>query len=84
VRPLIIAALLAAAAVPALADTSSGTIVAYDRVANILVLNDKTVWSLGTLKNPPEGLAAERIITIDFTTAGDSGWARINSVCIKG
>jgi hypothetical protein len=42
---LIVSVMLSAA--PALADETSGTILAFDRVANIMVLDDKTVWSLG-------------------------------------
>ena len=43
-----LAALLAllALAAPALADETSGTVLAYDRVAMVIVLDDKTVYQL--------------------------------------
>ena len=83
-RSLIAAALLAATAVPAFADSTQGTVLAYDRVANVIVLEDKTVWSLETLKIVPEGLKAGDMVEINFTSNADNGWGRINAVTIKG
>jgi hypothetical protein len=83
-RVSLIAALLAASALPALADQTAGTVVAFDRVAKIVVLEDKSVWSLETMKEIPAGLKAGDVIEIDYTSNGDNGWARINSVTIKG
>ena len=83
-RSLIAAALLAVTAVPAFADSTQGTVLAYDRVANVIVLEDKTVWSLETLKIVPEGLKAGDMVEINFTSNADNGWGRINAVTIKG
>ncbi|MGR3271763.1 hypothetical protein DU478_19890 [Thalassococcus profundi] len=83
-RSLIAAALLAVTAVPAFADSTQGTVLAYDRVANVIVLEDKTVWSLETLKTVPEGLKAGDTVEINFTSNADNGWGRINAVTIKG
>ena len=83
-RSLIAAALLAATAAPALADSTQGTILAYDRVANVIVLDDKTVWSLETLKTIPEGLKAGDVITIQFTSNADNGWGKINAIEVQG
>ncbi|WP_102106912.1 hypothetical protein [Oceaniglobus roseus] len=83
-RSVLAAALLAASTLPALADTTSGTVIAYDRVAKIIVLDDRTVWSLETLKTPPEGLKAGDRVKIDYTSNGDNGWGRINALTIGG
>ena len=83
-RSLIAAALLAVTAVPAFADSTQGTVLAFDRVANVIVLEDKTVWSLETLKIVPEGLKAGDMVEINFTSNADNGWGRINAVTIKG
>ena len=72
------AALLAAR--PAFADETSGTVLAYDRVAHVLVLDDKTVWSLPGDLILPDDLVAGDTITIDFQTAGDNGVGKINSI----
>lgn len=72
------AALLAA--LPAFADETSGTVLAYDRVAHVLVLDDKTVWSLPGDLILPDDLVAGDTITIEFETAGDNGVGKINSI----
>ena len=81
-RTALIAALLSAAAFPALADSVSGEVLAFDRVANLIVLDDKTVWSLETLADTPEELAAGKIVTIEYTSNADNGWQKLNSVTI--
>ncbi|MGY9049318.1 hypothetical protein P775_21480 [Puniceibacterium antarcticum] len=83
-RPLLIACLLATAAAPAFADSTSGRVVAFDRKANVLVMDDKTVWSLETLKVVPEGLKSGDLIKIDYTSNADNGWGKINAIVIKG
>ncbi|WP_299836450.1 hypothetical protein [uncultured Jannaschia sp.] len=75
--PLAFFALLAAT--PALADQTTGTILAYDREANVIVFNDRSVWELGDLEVPDDLEAGERV-TIDFTSAGDSGIGKANAV----
>lgn len=78
-RTLFAAALILAAA-PALADDTTGSILAFDRVGGIIVLNDKTVWSLETYSGPALDLMAGDTVKIDFITAGDNGVGKIVSV----
>ncbi|MHA6325116.1 hypothetical protein [Roseivivax sp. CAU 1753] len=81
-RTPFIAALIALTPLAAFADETSGTVLAYDRVANILVLGDKSVWSLETLKEVPADLSAGQRVTITYTSNGDNGWSAINAVTI--
>ncbi|MHA6344949.1 hypothetical protein [Roseivivax sp. CAU 1761] len=84
-RKLIAAALLAsAAAAPALADSVSGTVHHYDAARKSLVLTDRTVWSLETLKTAPEGLTPGARVTIDFVSNADNGWLRLSKVGVSG
>ena len=64
-RTLLAAALLAAAS-PVFADTATGTVFAYDADAQILVLDDKTIWQLGDKTLVPEELTEGDKIIIDF------------------
>ncbi|WP_299816903.1 hypothetical protein [uncultured Jannaschia sp.] len=75
--PLAVFALLTAT--PALADEVSGTILAYDRQANVIVFSDRSVWELGDLEVPEDLEAGDRV-TIDFTSAGDSGIGKANAL----
>ncbi len=77
-RILFAAALLAAA--PAFADETTGTILAFDRVDGVIVLNDKTVWELAADVAVPEDLAAGDMITLVYETAGEEGLTKIDSV----
>ena len=72
-RTLLAFAAFAALATPALADTTTGTILAFDRKANVLVMNDKTVWQLSAQTVMPEDLEAGEVIKITFTSVGDDG-----------
>ena len=73
------------AAVPALADNTSGEILAYDRLANVIVLTDNTVWEIVPKDLPlPADLKQGDKITIDFVTNGDSGVGKINSITRDG
>lgn len=83
-RAFLTTVLLIAAAAPAFADSTQGTVVAFDRVAKVLVLADKTVWSLETLKEIPADLKSGDAVTIDFTSNADNGWGKINAITIKG
>lgn len=83
-RPALIAALIVASVTPAFADSTSGTVVAFDRKANVLVMDDKTVWSLETLASVPEGLKSGDVITIQYTSNADNGWGKINAIQIDG
>lgn len=82
-RTLIVTTLAALAPVVAIADETAGTVLAYDRVANVIVLEDKSVWSLETLAEVPAELAAGQHVTIDFKSNGDNGWEKINAVVIS-
>lgn len=79
-RVLLTSAALLLTALPAFADETSGTVLAYDRVAHVIVLNDKTVWELPDDLTLPDDLVAGDAITIDFQTAGDNGVGKINSI----
>ena len=72
---------LLAASTSALADAVDGTVLAHDRVANILVLSDKTVWTLANLEAPlPDGLAAGDRVEISYESNEDDGLKLIHSV----
>lgn len=78
-----IALLASLLATPALADTTGGVVVAYDRVDHVLVLDDKTVWDLTPAGDlVPEGLSAGDKVTIDYDSAGDSGVGQITAISI--
>ena len=65
---------------PALADTTSGTILAFDRQADVLIMTDKTVWQLSPKTLIPADLAAGDTVTISFTSLGDDGVASVDSL----
>ena len=67
-------------ATPALADSTTGTVLAFDRVDMILVMDDKTVWELPDTLELPEDLKAGDVITIDWDSNGDSGVGSYNSI----
>jgi hypothetical protein len=64
---------LTALSAPAFADETTGTIIAYDRLANVLVLNDKTFWTLGAETLVPADLKAGDAVTLTFASDGDNG-----------
>jgi len=68
----------------AFADSTEGTVVAYDRKANIVVLDDKTVWTtIGSEDVIPATLQAGDVVTIEYVTSGDDGVQKIDSITIK-
>ncbi|WP_457936398.1 hypothetical protein [Mesorhizobium sp. 10J20-29] len=72
-------------AVPALADNVTGEILAYDRLANVIVLTDNSVWEIVPKDLPlPADLKQGDRVTIDFVTNGDSGVGKINSISRVG
>ena len=73
------ATLLSALAAPALAETTTGTVLAYDRAAGRLVLDDRTVWTLGKALVPAD-LAAGDTVKIDYVAGGDDGIRSVSSV----
>ena len=80
-RAILAAALLAAS--PALADSTTGTIAAFDRAADVIVMEDKTIWRLGGDTLIPADLEAGDVVTIEFVSSGDSGWGKIVSLTKK-
>jgi hypothetical protein len=76
----LIAALLIATAAPAFADTTTGTIVAFDRQADIIVMGDKTIWQLNPDTLIPADLAAGDTVTIEFTSTGDDGVKSVDAL----
>lgn len=73
--------ILAVGASAALADSTEGTVVAYDRKAGIIVLEDKTIWTLeGSEATPPPDLKAGDSIKIEYESAGDDGVTKIDAV----
>ena len=72
--------LIALIAAPAMADTTAGAVLAFDRKAGIIVLTDKTVWTLPAGLAVPEDLVAGDRVQIDFTMKGDEGVTAINAI----
>jgi hypothetical protein len=71
---LVISAVVAGfLAVPAIADETEGHVMAFDRVANIIVLTDKTVWQLGADVIVPADLASGDRVLLDFVSEGEEG-----------
>ena len=80
-----LALLAVLAATPAHADSTTGTVVAFDRVDLVLVLEDKTIWEIVPADLAlPDDLKAGDEITIDFESAGESGVGKINSITRTG
>ena len=65
------------------ADITAGSVLVLDRKAKILVLTDRTVWALDTVKSGlPAGLKAGDRIEIDYES-DEEGVSAINSITIK-
>ena len=80
-RAIVVAFCLIAGAGGALADSTTGAVVAYDRKAQVIVLEDKTIWSLeGSKAELPADLQAGERIEIDYESGGDNGIIAINTV----
>ena len=62
-----------ASAIPAFADEVTGTVLAFDRVDNVIVLDDKTVWTVPAGFALPADLIAGDKITIEFQGAAENG-----------
>ena len=78
VRFLITSLIFAAA--PAFADELSGTVIAFDRVDSVIVLEDKSVLTIPNPEIIPEGLVAGDTITVEFKADGDNGYAAFYSI----
>ncbi|MDQ2091659.1 hypothetical protein [Marimonas arenosa] len=82
---ILLASALLAVATPVMADETTGTVLAFDRVAGIVVLTDKTVYSLELLGEVPvENLVAGDMVTIDFESIGEDGIDKINAITRAG
>lgn len=61
-------------------DVSEGTVLVYDRKARVLVLTDRSVWSLEALKaQAPAGLKAGDRVQIQYES-DEEGVSAINSI----
>jgi hypothetical protein len=69
-----------ALALPAFADSTGGTVIAFDRVENVIVLDDKTIWYIPTTVALPEDLVAGDEILIDYISNGDNGVGSYRSI----
>ena len=64
-------------------DMSEGTVLAYDRKANILILTDRSVFPLEKLTSAaPENLKAGDRVHIDYDSNEDDGVTAIYSIKI--
>lgn len=78
-RVLLFAALVAAAT-PALADQTGGTVARLDDARHALTLDDKTVWLLPADTALPANLTAGDKVLIVYTSNADNGWSAIHSI----
>lgn len=67
-------------ATPAIADETTGTILAFDRVDRVIVLDDKTVWQFDDKTELAPDLVAGDTVRIIYTGAADSGIGPIASI----
>lgn len=65
---------------PALADTTTGTILAFDRQADVIVMDDNTVWQLAPSTLIPADLVAGDHVKISFTSGGENGIASVDTL----
>jgi len=83
-RALLGLAILSLTATATLADSLVGTIVAFDRKAGIIVLDDKTVWTLAKGDaEVPEGLKAGDKVEIKYDSLGEDGRGVIQSMTVS-
>lgn len=77
------AATVMLSAMPAFADSATGKVAAFDRVAHRVVLDDKSIFSFDpAIVAVADSLNAGDEVKIDYTAAGDDGIVRINSITI--
>ena len=80
-RPIIALSSCVAAVGAEAQDIAEGTVLAYDRVANIIVFTDKSVWSLEKLEAPvPEQLKSGDKIKVEYDSNEDEGLTVIHSI----
>lgn len=81
VKALAASAILTLTAAAALADSKTGTIVAFDRQAKVIVFKDKTIFTIeGSEAAVPEGLKAGDRVEMQYETAGEDGLTKIDSI----
>ena len=74
----LLAALVAA---PVSADTLEGTVLAYDRKANLIVMHDKSVLPLAKFTGElPEDLVAGDRIEVDYQSNEDEGIYAVSDI----
>jgi len=72
-------------ALPAFADSVTDTVLAFDRQAGVIVLADKSVFSLtASDAMEPEGLLAGDTVTITYDSLGEDGYGVIKTIVIDG
>ncbi|MCT8160366.1 hypothetical protein [Pseudoruegeria sp. SHC-113] len=74
------AASLLLVAAPVLADETKGEVLAFDRVDRVLILTDKTVWTLPGDLEVPEYLRSGDEVHIEFKADGENGIAAVLAV----
>ncbi len=79
-RTIVAAALALLVAAPAIADTTEGLILAFDRKDGVIIMADKTVWPMPDGLVIPFDLGAGDRILIDFTSDGDNGVVSIDEI----
>lgn len=81
---IILAAALTVSAAAAAADSVTGTVLAFDRKANVLVLDDKSVFIIPKdSAQAPEGLKAGDKVTIEYPSEGEDGYSRIDEIRLE-
>ena len=79
-RIILGAVLAVAAALPVFADETEGHVLAYDRQAGIIVLTDKTVWSVpGEITLPADLGRGDRVL-FEYDAAGEDGLTEVNAI----
>ncbi|MCC1494695.1 hypothetical protein [Cognatishimia sp. F0-27] len=79
-RTLFAAALAALVAAPVVADETTGLVLAHDRLSNVLVLTDLTVWSLPSDLMIPADLGAGDRVILTFNSEGEDGISTIDAL----
>lgn len=79
-RSILAVALAAIAAVPAIADEAGGLVLAYDRQAGVIVLQDLTVWELPEGLDVPTDLGAGDRVMFTYESAGEDGMTELSTL----
>jgi hypothetical protein len=75
-RALLATAFLAVAG-PAVADQTVGTVATFDRARNVLILKDRTVWTLPAETIVPADVTPGTAVRIVYVSNADNGWGKI-------